>query len=113
MDATPPSDLVARCGRCRHRHRPDLRCWKPPYSTSIVATLLVDAPPCWLRYPGCLGAATEADHVVPRSRGGDDDPANLRPACARCNRARAHGDPFPVDPPRAPAGVPVSDRWRA
>lgn len=28
------------------------------------------------------------DHVVPRSKGGNDDIANLRPAHAHCNYAR-------------------------
>jgi 5-methylcytosine-specific restriction protein A len=33
----------------------------------------------------CGGLATTADHVVPRSRGGSDDPSNLVAACRRCN----------------------------
>lgn len=32
-----------------------------------------------------------ADHLVPRSRGGSDDLANLRPAHLRCNSSR-HAD---------------------
>lgn len=33
--------------------------------------------------------ATTADHVIPRSAGGDDSIENLRPAHARCNSSRA------------------------
>ncbi|MFR9919935.1 HNH endonuclease [Corynebacterium striatum] len=32
--------------------------------------------------------ATTADHVIPRSKGGDDSLANLRPAHASCNYRR-------------------------
>lgn len=32
--------------------------------------------------------ATTADHIIPRSRGGDDSLDNLRPAHSRCNASR-------------------------
>jgi hypothetical protein len=32
------------------------------------------------------------DHIVPRSRGGTDDPANLRPLCVWCNSVRNDSD---------------------
>lgn len=35
------------------------------------------------------GAVLEVDHVVPRSAGGSDDPANLATACWDCNRGKA------------------------
>lgn len=103
--------LQPTCPRCRHRHRPDLRCWKGPYAAAISRAVLVDDPPCWLRYPGCTLRATEPDHIIPRARGGTDDPDNLRPACAHCNRARAHAAPFPIPAERPPAGVALSPRW--
>jgi 5-methylcytosine-specific restriction endonuclease McrA len=34
----------------------------------------------------CGAIATDVDHLIPIAAGGDDSPANLRPACARCNR---------------------------
>src|SRR5690606_38125575 len=34
----------------------------------------------------CHGPFEDVDHVVPRSAGGTDDPENLVPACADCNR---------------------------
>src|SRR5574342_210705 len=30
----------------------------------------------------------EMDHLVPRVRGGSDEPANLVPACVGCNRSK-------------------------
>lgn len=40
---------------------------------------------------GCDGADT-ADHIVPRSRGGTDELANLRPAHRSCNSRRGAMD---------------------
>lgn len=52
------------------------------------ALILRGDPPChWCRHR----SATTADHVVPYSRGGDDSPSNLRPACWPCNHARSRG----------------------
>jgi 5-methylcytosine-specific restriction endonuclease McrA len=39
---------------------------------------------CWM----CGDPATQTDHVIPLNRGGPDWPANLRPCCATCNRAK-------------------------
>jgi hypothetical protein len=36
------------------------------------------------------GAALEVDHVVPKSKGGTDDPANLITACYNCNRGKSN-----------------------
>jgi 5-methylcytosine-specific restriction endonuclease McrA len=42
---------------------------------------------CWM----CGAAWEEIDHVIPLVRGGSNWPANLRPACGRCNgRKWAH-----------------------
>jgi len=47
---------------------------------------------CWL----CGGAGADTlDHVVPVTRGGDNDPANLRPAHRRCNTLKGAGPPPP------------------
>ena len=53
---------------------------------------------CWLC--GAPGADT-LDHVTPVSRGGTNDPANLRPAHRACNSERGNGRPAP--PPRPPS----------
>ena len=41
----------------------------------------------------CGEAATEIDHVVPRSRGGGDTLDNLVAACARCNASKCNRTP--------------------
>lgn len=33
--------------------------------------------------------ANEVDHIVPRSKGGSDDPSNLQAACDPCNRKKS------------------------
>lgn len=43
---------------------------------------------CWM----CGAPATDTDHVIPLNRGGSHWPANLRPACQRCNRAKSDRD---------------------
>lgn len=60
---------------------------------------------CQIRDRGCLGQATEADHVIEPIRGGAPfDPDNLRAACKPCNAAkgarfgnalRARPEPWP------------------
>jgi 5-methylcytosine-specific restriction endonuclease McrA len=34
----------------------------------------------------CAARATQVDHIVPRSEGGSDQPANLRSLCDYCHR---------------------------
>jgi 5-methylcytosine-specific restriction endonuclease McrA len=103
-----------RCARCTRPHSPELPCWHGRYSRRITADVFAtQGRICWLAYPGCLGLATQADHIVPRSEWGGDDPGNLRPACARCNASRGRAEPFEVEaPPRPrPGAAPVSSAW--
>jgi len=37
--------------------------------------------------------ASEMDHVVPRSRGGSNDPSNLVLVCAKCNQEKSNRTP--------------------
>jgi len=98
-----------RCLRCKHRHRPDLPCWKGTYRDGLTAMVLDQSRTCWI----CRGTASTADHIIPRAHGGGDEPENLRPACQRCNAARGTSpNPFPAEEPTPPAGVPLSPRWR-
>lgn len=43
--------------------------------------------------PVCVTRATSVDHVLPRSRGGGDDPANLVAACLPCNQLKGDRTP--------------------
>ena len=45
---------------------------------------------CWM----CGASATCTDHVKPLSKGGGHFPANLRPACRRCNARKGARWPF-------------------
>jgi 5-methylcytosine-specific restriction endonuclease McrA len=36
----------------------------------------------------CGGTADSADHIVPQSLGGSDDPANLQASCLPCNQSK-------------------------
>lgn len=38
----------------------------------------------------------QADHVRPRKRGGENDPANFLPSCATCNRMKWHRGPIKI-----------------
>jgi 5-methylcytosine-specific restriction endonuclease McrA len=40
---------------------------------------------CQIRLEGCLGEATEIDHIIRKEWGGSDQPDNLRAACGWCN----------------------------
>ena len=62
------------------------KAWGGRHSQMLVAlTLLTYGDRCHLC--GTTGATT-ADHLVPRSKGGGDTLANLRPAHASCNYSR-------------------------
>ena len=41
----------------------------------------------------CGGVPTQVDHILPRSRGGTDDPSNLAPACKCCNMEKLNFTP--------------------
>jgi 5-methylcytosine-specific restriction protein A len=43
---------------------------------------------CHLRYPGCLGRASQVDHIVQPEAGGDNSLANLRAVCHKCHATR-------------------------
>src|SRR5262245_1082736 len=91
--ATGPADLSPVCPRCHRRHLPTLPCWGGEYVQTIRAVVLETyGTDCWIcGQPG----ATTSDHLQPRSRGGTDALANLRPAHPFCNTGRGAGDPGP------------------
>jgi 5-methylcytosine-specific restriction endonuclease McrA len=47
---------------------------------------------CQLCGVGRNDAVLEVDHIVPRSKGGSNDPDNLQVLCARCNRGKSNRD---------------------
>lgn len=51
----------------------------------------------------CDDLATTADHLVPKSRGGRDALANLRPCCFRCNQEKDDRTPAEWLGPYCPA----------
>jgi 5-methylcytosine-specific restriction endonuclease McrA len=53
------------------------------------------------------GAILNADHVIPRSKGGLDVLENLQTLCDDCNAGKGASDPTPHDlrPPREPMNV--------
>lgn len=56
---------------------------------------------CWM----CGSPATDTDHVKPLAKGGSNWPANLRPACQRCNRAKSAEWPYPLEVTRGRTAV--------
>jgi 5-methylcytosine-specific restriction endonuclease McrA len=60
--------------------------------------VLREEPRCWLRLPGCTGASTTADHVIPVSERPDLAlvRSNVRGACAHCNYSRGARELVPT-----------------
>ncbi len=57
------------------------RAWR-----TLRDSMLKGNPYCAIRGPRCTVVATTVDHIVPVTMGGAElDPANCRPACARCH----------------------------
>jgi len=50
----------------------------------------------WLCQPcqrnGKVTAATECDHILPKSQGGTDDPENLQGICRECHQAKTEAE---------------------
>jgi 5-methylcytosine-specific restriction endonuclease McrA len=91
---------------------PGMRPWAGRYAEQwTAATLAAYGDTCHLcRQPG----ATQADHLTPRSHGGPDTLANLRPAHKHCNRARDRmtlAEWFARHPVRRRPALPPSRQW--
>ncbi len=71
---------LIRAGSYCPRHKPYGQGW----GATREAVLARDRYRCWK----CGGRATTADHIVPTSHGGTDDPGNLRAACRACNTSK-------------------------
>jgi 5-methylcytosine-specific restriction protein A len=57
--------------------------------------------PCLRGAPSRITLAREVDHVLPKAKGGTDDPANLVAICTPCHRAKSAED----------RGVALKSRW--
>ena len=101
--------LEDRCAKCKRRHRAVLPCWSGKYAQRITRHVLrTQGTTCWM----CGGTATTADHILARSRGGDDTDQNLRPACQVDNGRRGNTpNPFPLDPEPVTREAALSSRW--
>ena len=89
------------CGALHRTTEPCPRCGRPPSTASAAqrgydagwrklsaAVIARDGGVCRLGIK-CDGApARTTDHVIPKSEGGTDDPANLVAACRPCNSAK-------------------------
>lgn len=47
---------------------------------------------CQLKYPGCEGKATQADHVVPVAFGGQTTMENSQAVCVPCHKAKTQAE---------------------
>ncbi len=56
-----------------------------PSPAAVAALVAYWGHQCWM----CSGPFEELDHVKPVAAGGAHWPANLRPACKRCNRLKS------------------------
>lgn len=56
-----------------------------PSDPELAAVIDSDRAEGFGRCVSCDQLATTIDHIVPRGRGGKDDPENLQPMCATCN----------------------------
>ena len=43
---------------------------------------------CQLRLEGCIGSATQCDHITPVSQGGTHEITNLRAVCTPCHKKK-------------------------
>lgn len=79
--------MGSRCLECkrrnsreRERRRPSAAARGYDYAWRKLAQSLYGQPCHW-----CGRTADTADHLIPLSRGGTNDPENVVPACRSCN----------------------------
>jgi 5-methylcytosine-specific restriction endonuclease McrA len=76
-----PDKILAKMQRRRARHK---EAEGRASGEAIAARIAFYGGRCWM----CGEDADTLDHVIPLARGGSNWPANLRPACRRCNRQK-------------------------
>lgn len=73
-----------------------------PLSAKLREEILWSGPCAYCGYD----LPTQVDHVLPRSRGGTDDPENLVPACKPCNMNKLDFTPEEWQEWRIEQGLP-------
>ncbi|MCJ2086518.1 HNH endonuclease [Methylobacterium sp. E-005] len=64
-----------------------------PAGWAAIKSMVVERDGLVCAYCGDLAGPFEIDHVVPYSRGGENDPSNLCVACKPCNRSKGAKTP--------------------
>lgn len=82
---TPQGQITTASARMARRAR-EANAIGQASATQIRARIDYYGGRCWI----CRALANTIDHVIPLARGGTGWPANLRPACKRCNFSRQH-----------------------
>lgn len=85
-----PAYTGSRCPLCADAFRKAADTRRPNatergYGTNWRALRAKLMPPGTLCACGCGRKASHLDHIVPRSKGGTDDPSNLQPLARECH----------------------------
>ncbi|MDR2256995.1 MAG: HNH endonuclease [Arthrobacter sp.] len=91
--------------------------WKKARSQAINRALRLEQHTCpfcntELNYQqGRQPNSPEVDHIVPHSKGGTNDPSNLRIICRRCNQSRGNRTAPKTKARPSPTPLRVSRKW--
>ena len=90
----PETVTGRRVGYCRrHEPPPRKRTGNPkPVGWYRLRRQVLSRARYRCEWPGCGEPANEVDHVVPRARGGSDDPGNLRALCVGHHAAKSESE---------------------
>lgn len=65
----------------------------PPHWNRTRRRILTrDQHLCQLVYDGCVGTATQVDHIVPAHLGGTDHDDNLQATCTPCHQQKTRAE---------------------
>lgn len=78
---------IARAATDKHRYKP-----RPGLAQARRFAAGRANGKCEVRAPGCFVRGTQAHHILMRSQGGEDDPANLLWCCSNCH-GYVHANP--------------------
>ncbi len=88
-------DQVLRNRRVhKHRRRSRERNATGTFNANDLTRLFSAQSGCCVYCKDNLGRKYHVDHIVPLSKGGSNDPANLQLLCASCNLSKAARDPI-------------------